>query len=47
MHVRQAAVDAVVAEDEPLVVDAEQAQDRGVDIVAVSLLLGGAERSKP
>ena len=33
MHVGQAAVDAVVAEGELGVVDAEQVQDRGVDVV--------------
>ena len=35
MHVGQAAVAAVVAEGELLVVDAEQVQDRGVQVVAV------------
>ena len=35
VHVGQAAVDAVVAEGQPLVVDAEQVQHRGVQVVAV------------
>ena len=42
MHIRQAAVDAVVAEGEALVVDAEQVQHGGVDVVAVSGVLCGA-----
>ena len=40
VHVRQAAVDAVVPEGQPRVVDAQQMQDRRVQIVAVSLALG-------
>lgn len=35
VHVRQPAVAAVVAVDKPFVVDAEQVQDGGVDIVDV------------
>ena len=37
VHVGQAAVDAVVAEREPGVVDAQQVQDRRVQVVAVGL----------
>ncbi len=33
MHVGQTAVDAIVAEGQPRVVDAQQVQDRGVDVV--------------
>jgi hypothetical protein len=33
MHVRQAALDAVVIEAEPLVIEAEQVQERGVQVV--------------
>ena len=33
MHVGQPAVDAVVADGQLRVVDAEQVQDRGVDVV--------------
>src|SRR5688572_6469229 len=33
VHVCQAAVHAVVAEDELLVIDAEQVQDRGMNVV--------------
>ena len=35
MHVGQAAVDAIVPDREPGMVDAEQVQDRGVDVVAL------------
>ena len=37
VHVGQPAVDAVVADGQPLVVDAEQVQDRGVEVVAERL----------
>ena len=37
VHVGQPAVDAVVAERQPGVVDAQQVQDRGVQVVAVRL----------
>ena len=43
MHVGQAAVDAVVAEDELLVVDAEEVEDCGVDIIYVD---GVVDRSQ-
>src|SRR5262245_39992989 len=42
VHVGEAAVDAVVAERESLVVDAEQVQDGCVQVVAVRLLFGGS-----
>src|SRR5690606_18335206 len=35
VNVGQAALDPIVSEGEALVIDAEQVQDRGVDIVAV------------
>ncbi len=41
VNVGQAAVDAVVAEREPGVVDPHQVQDRGVQVVAVGLACGG------
>jgi hypothetical protein len=41
MHVRQAAVDAVVAVGELGVVDAEEVQDGGVEVVAAGGILGG------
>ena len=44
MHVGQPAVDAVVAEGQLLVVDAEQVQHRGVHVVAVGRVLGGLVR---
>ena len=44
VDVGQPAVDAVVAERQPLVVDAEQVQDRGVEVVAVGRVLGGLVR---
>ena len=44
VHVGQPAVDAVVAEGQLLVVDAQQVQDRGVQVVAVGLVLGGLDR---
>ena len=44
VDVGQAAVDAVVAEGEPLVVDAEQVQDRGVEVVAVGRLVAACQR---
>ena len=39
VDVGQPAVDAVVAERQPFVVDAQQVQDRGVQVVAVGLVL--------
>src|SRR5436309_5835238 len=36
VHIGQAAVAAVVAEGQPLMVDAEQVQDRRVQVVAIS-----------
>ena len=36
VHVGQAALDAVVVEGQPLVVDAEQVQRGGVQVVAVA-----------
>ena len=39
VNVGQAAVDAVVAEREPLVIDAQQVQHRGVQVVEVDLVL--------
>lgn len=45
MHVGQAALDAVVIESQPRVVDAQQVQDRGVEIVDVNGLLGHSTRS--
>ena len=44
VHVGQAAVDAVVAEGQPGVVDAEQVQDGGVEVVAVGGVLDGLVR---
>lgn len=41
MHIRQAAVDAVVAEGQLLVIDAKQAEDGRVDVVAISWILDG------
>src|SRR6266404_9184983 len=40
VHIGQATVDAVVAEDQPLMVDAEEMQDRGVQVVAVGPAAG-------
>ncbi len=40
VYVGQAAVDAVVAEGEAFVVDAQQVQQRGVDVVAVGGVVG-------
>src|SRR5262245_36873046 len=42
VHVGQTAVDAVVPEREARVVDAHQVQNRGVQIIAISLPGGGA-----
>src|SRR5580658_5864331 len=39
MHVGQAAVDAVVAERQPRVVEAEQVQNGGVDVVDLGVIL--------
>src|SRR5579872_3682620 len=44
MHVGEAAVDAVVAESQFLVIDAEQVQDRGVHVVAVGGICRGFVR---
>ncbi len=44
MHVGQPAVDAVVAERQSRVVDAQQVQDRRVQVVAVGLAGGGLPR---
>src|SRR5437773_11795683 len=41
VHVGQPAVGAVVADGEPFVVDAEQVQDGGVDVVTIDLALAG------
>jgi hypothetical protein len=43
MHIREAAVDAVVADGELLVIDAEQVHHRGVDVVA-GRRIGAVER---
>ncbi len=40
MHVGQPALDAVVIERQPRVVDAQQVQDRGVEVVDIDRLLG-------
>ena len=44
MHIGQAAVDAVVAERQARVIDAEQVQHRRVNVVAIRRMLGRAER---
>ena len=44
MHIGQAPVDAVVAQRQARVVDTEQMQHRRMDVVAISRMLGGAER---
>ena len=41
VNVGQPAVDAVVAKGQPLMVDAQQVQNRGVQIVAVGAAFGG------
>ena len=43
MHIREAAGDAVVVEAEFLVVQAEQVQRGGVEVLAVGGILGGFE----
>ena len=43
VDVGQAEVAALEAEGEPLVVEAEQVQDRGLQVVDVDLVLDGAE----
>ena len=40
MHVREAAIYAVMAVGQALMVDSEKVQDRGVNIVTVSWILG-------
>ena len=40
MHVRQSVIAAAVAESEPLVVHAEQMQNRGVEVVDVAFIFG-------
>ena len=40
MHVGQSALDAVVIEGQPCVVDAQQMQDRGVEVMDIDRLLG-------
>jgi len=40
VHVRQASLDAVVIEREPFVIDAEQVQDRGVEVVPGHWIVG-------
>src|ERR1700694_2704690 len=41
VHVRQAPVDAVVPEGQALVVDTQEVEDSGVQVVAVGLAPGG------
>ena len=41
MHVGQAALDAVVVEGQPRMVDPEQVQDGGVEVVPVGAVLDG------
>ncbi len=41
VHIRQAPIDSVVAEGQPVMVDAQQVQDRGMQVVAISLAFGG------
>ena len=41
MHIRQSSIDSVVAEGQAVMVDAQEVQDRGVQVVAVGLAFGG------
>ena len=44
MHVGEPPVDAIMAEGEPLVIDAQEVEDRGVEVIAVEQYL--TEKSK-
>ncbi len=43
VNVRQTAVNAIVAEGEPLMVDSQEVQNRGMQVVAVGFAFGSVE----